>query len=195
MNVFLGITGASGAPYAARLLDALVAADVEVGLCASSAGLEVVATELYGDPDLDRDEVLRRFVGDRAGVTVHAPDDWRAPYASGSAKVDAYVICPCSMGTAGTIASGTMSNLIHRAASVAIKEGRKLIVVPRETPLSDIHLEHLLRLRRAGVVVLMAAPGFYNAPQSIDDLIEFVVGRCLDQLEIENRLTKRWGQE
>jgi 4-hydroxy-3-polyprenylbenzoate decarboxylase len=195
MNVFLGITGASGAPYAARLLDALVAADVEVGLCASSAGLEVVATELYGDPDLDRDEVLRRFVGDRAGVTVHAPDDWRAPYASGSAKVDAYVICPCSMGTAGTIASGTMSNLIHRAASVAIKEGRKLIVVPRETPLSDIHLENLLRLRRAGAVVLIAAPGFYNAPQSIDDLIEFVVGRCLDQLEIENRLTKRWGQE
>ena len=195
MNVFLGITGASGAPYAARLLDALVAADVEVGLCASSAGLEVVATELYGDPDLDRDEVLRRFVGDRAGVTVHAANDWRAPYASGSAKVDAYVICPCSMGTAGTIASGTMSNLIHRAASVAIKEGRKLIVVPRETPLSDIHLENLLRLRRAGAVVLMAAPGFYNAPQSIDDLIEFVVARCLDQLEIENRLTKRWGQE
>jgi 4-hydroxy-3-polyprenylbenzoate decarboxylase len=195
MNVFLGITGASGAPYAARLLDALVAADVEVGLCASSAGLEVVATELYGDPDIDRDEVLRRFVGDRAGVTVHAPNDWRAPYASGSAKVDAYIICPCSMGTAGTIASGTMSNLIHRAASVAIKEGRKLIVVPRETPLSDIHLENLLRLRRAGAVVLMAAPGFYNAPQTIDDLIEFVVGRCLDQLEIENRLTKRWGQE
>jgi flavin prenyltransferase len=195
MNVFLGITGASGAPYAARLVDALVAADVEVGLCASSAGLEVVATELYGDPDLDRDEVLRRFVGDRVGVTVHAPNDWRAPYASGSARVDAYVICPCSMGTAGTIASGTMSNLIHRAASVAIKEGRKLIVVPRETPLSDIHLENLLRLRRAGAVVLMAAPGFYNAPQSIDDLIEFVVGRCLDQLGIENRLTKRWGQE
>ena len=195
MNVFLGITGASGAPYAARLLDALVAADVEVGLCASSAGLEVVATELYGDPDLDRNEVLRRFVGDRAGVTVHAPNDWRAPYASGSAKVDAYVICPCSMGTAGTIASGTMSNLIHRAASVAIKEGRKLIVVPRETPLSDIHLENLLRLRRAGAVVLMAAPGFYHRPQTIDDLIEFVVGRCLDQLAIENRLTKRWGQE
>ena len=195
MNVFLGITGASGAPYAARLLDALIAADVAVGLCASSAGLEVVATELYGDPDLDRDEVLRRFVGGRSGVTVHAPNDWRAPYASGSAKVDAYVICPCSMGTAGTIASGTMTNLIHRAASVAIKEGRKLVVVPRETPLSDIHLENLLRLRRAGAVVLMAAPGFYNAPETIDDLIEFVVGRCLDQLGIENRLTRRWGQE
>jgi 4-hydroxy-3-polyprenylbenzoate decarboxylase len=195
MNVFLGITGASGAPYAARLLDALVAADVEVGLCASSAGLEVVATELYGDPDLDRTEVLSRLVGERAGITVHALDDWRAPYASGSAKVDAYVICPCSMGTAGTIASGAMSNLIHRAASVAIKESRRLVLVPRETPLSDIHLENLLRLRRAGAVVLMAAPAFYNAPETIDDLIEFVVGRCLDQLGIENKLTRRWGQE
>ena len=194
MNVFMGITGASGAPYAARLLEALVVADAEVGLCASSAGLEVLATELYGDPDLDREEVLRRFVGDSAGVTVHGPNDWRAPYASGSARVDGYVICPCSMGTAGTIASGTMSNLIHRAASVALKEGRKLVLVPRETPLSDIHLENLLRLRRAGAVVLMAAPGFYNAPQTIDDLIEFVVGRCLDQLGIENKLTKRWGQ-
>ena len=195
MNVFLGITGASGAPYAARLLDALVAADVEVGLSASSAGIEVLATELYGNPDLPADEVLARLLDGKSGVTIYAPNDWRAPYASGSARVDAYVICPCSMGTAGTIASGTMSNLIHRAASVAIQEGRKLIVVPRETPLSDIHLENLLRLRRAGAVVLMAAPGFYNAPQSIDDLIEFVVGRCLDQLGIENRLTKRWGQE
>ena len=139
-------------------------------------------------------EVLRRFAGD-APVTVHAPNDWRAPYASGSAKVDGYVICPCSMGTAGTIASGTMSNLIHRAASVALKEGRKLVLVPRETPLSDIHLENLLRLRRAGAVILMAAPGFYNAPGSIEDLIEFVVGRCLDQLGIDNRLTRRWGQE
>lgn len=195
MNVFLGITGASGAPYAARLLEALVAADVEIGLSASSAGIEILATELYGDPGLPRDEVLGRFVGTAGGVTVYAPDDWKAPYASGSAKVDAYVICPCSMGTAGTLASGTMSNLIHRAASVALKEGRKLLLVPRETPLSDIHLENLLRLRRAGAVVLVAAPGFYNSPQTIDDLIEFVVGRCLDQLGIENKLTKRWGQK
>jgi flavin prenyltransferase len=195
MNVFLGITGASGAPYAARLLGALVAADAQVGLSASSAGIEVLATELYGDPDLPADEVLARLVSGMTGVTIYAPDDWRAPYASGSAKVDAYVICPCSMGTAGAIASGTMSNLIHRAASVAIKEGRKLVLVPRETPLSDIHLESLLRLRRAGAVVLMAAPGFYHAPETIDDLIEFVVGRCLDQLGIENKLTRRWGQE
>jgi len=195
MNIFLGITGASGGPYAARLLDALLAADVEVGLCVSRAGYEILATELYEDLSLSNEQILDRFVEGKEGVTVHSEQDWRAPYASGSARVDGYVVCPCSMGTAGTIAAGTMSNLIHRAASVALKEGRKLVLVPRETPLSDIHLENLLRLRRAGAVVLMAAPGFYNAPRTIDDLIEFVVGRCLDQLGIENRLTRRWGQE
>ncbi len=195
MNVFLGITGASGAPYAARLLESLVAADVRVGLCISRAGYEILATELYQDVSLSDEQILERFLDGMDGVAVHSEQDWRAPYASGSAKVDGYVICPCSMGTAGTIASGTMSNLIHRAASVALKEGRKLVLVPRETPLSDIHLENMLRLRRAGAVVLMAAPGFYNAPRSVDDLIEFVVGRCLDQLGIDNTLTRRWGQE
>jgi 4-hydroxy-3-polyprenylbenzoate decarboxylase len=194
MNIFLGITGASGAPYAARLLEELVSAGCEVGLSASSAGIEILATELYGAPDLARDEVLERFVGERSRVTVYEPNDWRAPYASGSAKVDAYVICPCSMGTAGTIASGTMSNLIHRAASVAIKEGRRLVLVPRETPLSSIHLETLLKLRQAGAVILFAAPGFYHGPESIDDLVNFVVARCLDQLGIENKLARRWGQ-
>ena len=193
MNVFLGITGASGAPYAARLLDALIAGDVEVGLCASSAGLEVVATELYGDPDLDRDEVLRRFVGGRSGVTVHAPNDWRAPYASGSAKVDAYVVSPCSMATVGTLASGAMTNLIHRAASVALKERRKLVLVPRETPLSSIHLRGLATLHEAGAVILFAAPGFYHQPSSIGDLVDFVVARCLDQLGVDNTLVRRWG--
>jgi 4-hydroxy-3-polyprenylbenzoate decarboxylase len=166
---------------------------VEVGLCASSAGLEVVATELYGDPDLDRDEVLRRFVGDRAGVTVHAPNDWRAPYASGSAKVDGYVICPCSMGTLGTIASGAMSNLIQRAASVALKEGRKLVLCPRETPLSTIHLENMLRVRQAGATVLFLAPGFYHGADSVDDLVDFVVGRAVDLIGLDVDVIKRWG--
>jgi flavin prenyltransferase len=194
MNIFLGITGASGAPYAARLLQELVAAGCEVGLCISGAGYEILATELYGDPELPREEVLSRFLLGVDGVAVYADQDWRAPYASGSAKVDAYVICPCSMGTAGTIASGTMSNLIHRAASVAIKEGRRLVLVPRETPLSSIHLETLLKLRQAGAVILFAAPGFYHGPESIDDLVNFVVARCLDQLGIENKLARRWGQ-
>jgi 4-hydroxy-3-polyprenylbenzoate decarboxylase len=194
VRIFLGITGASGAPYAARLLEALAAADCEVGVCASSAGIEVLATELYADPTLPRDEVLARFVESAHGAaTIYDPNDWRAPYASGSAKVDAYVICPCSMGTLGTLASGAMSNLIHRAASVAIKEGRTLILMPRETPLSEIHLENMLRLRRAGAVILFLAPGFYHGAESVDDLVDFVVGRCLDQLGLEHALVKRWG--
>src|SRR3954464_1055553 len=193
MRVFLGVTGASGAPYAARLLEALTEADCEVGVCASAAGLEVIATELYGDARLSRDETLARFLENARGeVTLYDPQDWRAPYASGSARVDAYVICPCSMGTLGTIASGAMSNLIHRAASVAIKEGRKLVLVPRETPLSEIHLDNMLRLRRAGAVLLFAAPGFYNGPETIDDLVDFLVARCLDQIGVENALAPRW---
>ena len=194
MRVFLGITGASGAPYARRLLGALAAADCEVGVCASGAAIEVLATELYGDARLSRDEVLARFTeGAGAAVTVHEPNDWRAPYASGSAKVDGYVICPCSMGTLGTIASGAMQNLVHRAASVALKEERKLIVCPRETPLSAIHLESMLALRRAGATILFLAPGFYHGAETVDDLVDFVVGRILDQLGLDNALIPRWG--
>jgi flavin prenyltransferase len=194
MNVFLGITGASGAPYAARLLEALVAAGCEVGVTASRSGVEVLGTELYGEPNLEREEVFRRLVGGRDRVTVHAPDDFRAPYASGSARVDGYVVCPCSMATVGTLATGAMDNLIHRAASVALKEGRRLVLMPRETPLSLIHLEGMLRLKQAGAVLLFLAPGFYHRPQTVDDLVDFVVARALDQLGIENRLSARWGQ-
>jgi flavin prenyltransferase len=196
MRVFLGITGASGAPYAARLLKALVAADCEVGICASGSAIEVIATELYGDARLSRDEVLARFTEGVPGqVTLYDERDWRSPYASGSAKVDAYVICPCSMSTLGTIASGAMQNLIHRAASVALKEERRLILMPRETPLSLIHLESMLTVRRAGATILFLAPGFYGRAETIDDLVDFMVGRCLDQLGLENALVRRWGQE
>jgi 4-hydroxy-3-polyprenylbenzoate decarboxylase len=194
VRVFLGVTGASGAPYAERLLRALAAADCEIGLSASRSGIEVLATELYRDPSLGREEVLERFVGTAANVTVYSETDFRSPYASGSAKVDAYVICPCSMATIGTLASGAMQNLIHRAASVALKERRKLVLVPRETPLSSIHLRGLATLNDAGAVVLFAAPGFYNAPETIEDLVDFLVARCLDQLGIDNVLAKRWGQ-
>src|SRR5213595_3229967 len=195
MHVFLGITGASGAPYAARLLEGLAAADCEIGVCASRAGVEVLATELFGDPALPRDETLARLLEHANGAArIYDPEDWSAPYASGSAKVDAYVVCPCSMGTLGTIASGAMSNLIHRAASVALKEGRRLVLVPRETPLSTIHLENMLRLRQAGAVILVAAPGFYHGAERVDDLVDFVVARCLDQLGVENALAPRWGQ-
>ncbi len=216
MRVFLGITGASGAPYAARLVEVLAAADVELGICASTAGIEVLATELYDNARLSRDETLARLLEHASGgnVTVYEPNDWKAPYASGSAKVDAYVICPCSMGTLGTIASGAMSNLIHRAASVALKEERKLVLMPRETPLSLVHLRNMLAVKEAGATVLFLAPGFYHgaslsdAPAepgrplsgvaserlSVEDLVNFIVGRALDQLGLDVELVKRWGE-
>src|ERR671934_593493 len=196
MHVFLGVTGASGAPYAARLLGALGEAGCEVGLCASRAGIEVLATELYGDARLSADETLARLVEPvRDAVTIYDERDWHAPYASGSGRVDAYVICPCSMGTLGTIASGAMSNLIQRAASVALKEGRKLILCPRETPLSLIHLENMLRVRQAGAVVLFLGPGFYSGAEGGGDFVDFVVARCLDQLGLEHELARRWGED
>ena len=196
MRVFLGITGASGAPYAARLVEVLSDADVELGVCASSAGVEVLATELYGNPRLSRDETLTRLLERARGghVTMYEPNDWKAPYASGSAKVDAYAICPCSMGTLGTIASGAMDNLIHRAASVALKEERKLVVMPRETPLSTIHLRNMLTLREAGATILFLAPGFYAGHESVDELVDFIVGRALDHLGLDAELVKRWGE-
>jgi 4-hydroxy-3-polyprenylbenzoate decarboxylase len=196
VRIFLGITGGSGAPYAARLLEALVAADCEVGVCASDAGVQVLATELYGDAALPRDETLARLTAPVADAAhVFDQHDYTAPYASGSARVHGYVVCPSSMATVGTIASGGESNLIHRAANVALKEGRRLVLVPRETPLSEIHLENMLRLRRAGAVILFAAPGFYHGWDSVGDLVDFVVGRCLDQLGLEHELVRQWGSE
>jgi 4-hydroxy-3-polyprenylbenzoate decarboxylase len=164
-------------------------------VCASGAAIEVLATELHGDARLSRDEVLARFTeGTGDAVTIYDPSDWKSPYASGSAKIDAYVVCPCSMGTLGTIASGAMQNLIHRAASVALKEERKLILCPRETPLSAIHLETMLTARRAGATILFLAPGFYHGAESVDDLVDFVVARILDHVGLEHSLTRRWGQ-
>jgi 4-hydroxy-3-polyprenylbenzoate decarboxylase len=155
----------------------------------------VLATELYGDAALPRDEVLARFIEPAGGAArVYDPGDYKAPYASGSARVDGYVVCPCSMGTLGTVAAGAMANLVHRAVSVALKEGRRLVLVPRETPLSTIHLENMLRLRQAGAVILFAAPGFYHGAETLDDLVDFVVGRCLDQLGLDQALVPRWGQ-
>ena len=195
MHVFLGITGASGAPYAARLLEGLAAADCEIGVCASRAGIEVLGTELFGDPTLPRDETLARLLEHAHGsARIYDPEDWSAPYASGSAKVDAYIICPCSMGTVGTISSGAMSNLIQRAASVALKEERRLVLMPRETPLSAIHLRNMLTLREAGATILFLAPGFYHGAETVDQLVDFVVARALDLLGLDHALTPRWGQ-
>jgi flavin prenyltransferase len=194
VRVFVGITGASGAPYAARLLEALGRAECEIALCASRAGIQVLATELYGDAQLSADETLARVVEPvRDAVTIYDERDWHSPAASGSARIGSYVICPCSMGTLGAIASGTMTNLIQRAASVALKEERKLVLMPRETPLSAIHLEGMLKLRQAGATILFLAPGFYHGWERPGQLIDFMVGRCLDQLGIENTLVAEWG--
>ena len=169
---------------------------MELGICASSAGIEVLATELYGNARLSRDETLARMLEGAQGgnVNVYDPNDWKAPYASGSAKVDAYVICPCSMGTLGTIASGAMANLIHRAASVALKEERRLVLMPRETPLSTIHLRNMLTVKEAGATVLFLAPGFYHGAETIDDLVNFIVGRAVDLIGLDVELVKRWGE-
>ena len=196
MRVFLGITGASGAPYAARVLQGLVAAGTEIGLCASQAGGEVIAWELYRDRSLPAADAIARFVAEFGGAQTTAYDerDWFSPYASGSAKCDAYVVCPCSMATCGTIASSGQANLIHRAAGVALKEDRRLVLVPRETPLSVIHLQALLTLRQAGALVAPAMPGFYSHPDTLQDAIDFVAGKVLDLIGVDSGLLKRWGQ-
>ena len=196
MRVMLGITGASGAPYAARVLRALVEAGADVGVCASAAGRQVIALEIYGDREMDPDGALERFVADHGSdeVRIWGERDYGAPYASGSSRTDAVVICPCSMASIGTIVGGAEANLIHRAAGVQLKERRKLVVVPRETPLSSIHLENLLRLRNAGADVLPAMPAFYHLPQSIDDLVDFVAGRVVDAIGIDATLHRRWGE-
>ena len=196
-RAFLGITGASGAPYAARVLDGLVAAGLEVGLCASASAGEVIAWELYRDRSLAPRDAVERLVADHGGdaTTVYDERDWFSPYASGSARCRAYIICPCSMATVGTIASSGQANLIHRAAGVALKEGRRLVVVPRETPLSTIHLQALLTLRQAGALVAPAMPAFYTQPDSLDDVIDFVAGKVLDLADVEHDLLRRWSEQ
>ena len=196
MKVFLGITGASGAAYASRLLELLVARDCEVGLCVSDAGVQVLATELFDDRRLPRADALERLLAPLDGnLRVFEPDDYTAPFASGSARADACVVCPCSMSSAGQIAAAAGTNLIHRAAAVALKEERKLVLVPRETPLSLVQLETLSKLRRAGATILFAAPSFYGRPRTLADLVDTVVARVLDQLSIEHELATRWGEE
>ena len=198
MHVFLGITGASGAPYAARLLEALTGADCEVGVCASSAAIEVLATELYGDARLSRDETLARFL-EHAGdgrVTLYDERDWRAPYASGSAKVDAYVICPCSMGTLGALASGrdVEPDPARRQRRAQGGPPRSCSCrARRRSPTSTWRT--CCRLRRAGATILFLAPGFYHGAETVDDLVDFIVARSLDQLGLEHALAPRWGQD
>jgi len=190
----VAITGASGAPYAVRLLEALVAAERRVQLIGSSHGLRLLRTET----DLVSLDALRERVGVRAWdafITTFDDADRGAPPASGSALSAGMVVCPCSMGTLSAIAMGSSRSLVERAADVALKERRKLVLVTRETPLSEIHLDNMLRVTRAGALVMPAAPGFYHRPSSINDLVNFIVARVLDHLDVPHSLSARWGGE
>ena len=191
--IVMAITGASGAPYAVRLLEALVQAQQRVQLIVSDHGLRLLRTET----DVGSVEALRTRVGGGAwdaSVTLFDDSDRGAAPASGSARNRGMVICPCSMGTISAISQGTSRSLVERAADVALKERRTLVVVPRETPYSTIHLENMLRLTRAGAVVLPASPGFYHRPTRIDELVDFVVARVLDHLGVEHTIGRRWGE-
>lgn len=195
-TVTLAMTGASGAQYGMRLLDCLVQANCQVQFLISDAARVVVETET--DIELPEDDLLEEFLtlnfdAEPGQIVVSTSKDWFSSVASGSASPSSMVICPASGGTISSIACGASNNLIERAADVAIKEQRQLIVVPRETPLSEIHLENMLKLTRLGVMVLPAMPGFYQNPETIDDLIDFVVARILDHLGVEQNLLPRWG--
>ena len=192
LPIVMAVTGASGAPYAVRLVEALVAARQPVQLIVSDHGLRLLRTET----DIGSVAELRARVGASAWderVTVFDDGDRGAAPASGSARNRGMVICPCSMGTISAISQGTSRSLVERAADVALKERRTLVVVPRETPYSAIHLENMLRLTRAGAVVLPASPGFYHRPTQIAELVDFVVARVLDHLGVTHSIGRRWG--
>ena len=198
MKIFVGISGASGSIYGGRLLRALSQSENEITVCISEGAIAVIREEegLVVAEDAGRDEVAAAFLshyelgGD--GLRLVEPADMASSFASGSSLAEAAVICPCSMSTLASISSGVTRNLIHRVADVMLKESRPLVMVPRETPLSEIHLRNMLRARRAGALVVPAMPGFYHHPQTIEDLIDFVAGKVLDQLKIPNRLYQRW---
>ena len=191
-RIVVAISGGSGAVYGRRLAQVLAAAGHEIHLTVSDAARKVIAAELGLNLNLrDADDVVAHLVG--LPVTYHHYQNVAAPIASGSFPTDAMVVAPCSMGTIGRIASGVSTGLIDRAADVCLKERRRLILVPRETPYSEIHLENMLRVTRAGAIVLPASPGFYGRPERVDQLVDFVVGRILDHLGVENTLAPRYG--
>lgn len=198
-TITLAMTGASGAQYGLRLLQCLLAADCRVYLLLSSAAEVVIRTETDLDLPANLDE-QQAFLSQRYGaeddqLLLFSRDDWFSPVASGSSSPSSMVICPASGGTLSAIASGASNNLIERAADVALKERRQLIVVPRETPYSAIHLENMLKLTQMGTVVLPASPGFYLQPDSVEALVDFVVARILDQLGLPQDLMPRWGED
>jgi 4-hydroxy-3-polyprenylbenzoate decarboxylase len=197
-TVTVAFTGASGMTYGVRLLECLLVAGVRVYLLYSQAAQIVARQEMaLSLPARARDAVeffSTRFGAAPGQLQAFGREEWFAPVASGSNPADAMVVCPCTMGTLAAIAAGMADNLIERAADVALKEARKLVLVPRETPLSAIHLENMLRLSRAGAIILPANPGFYDHPQTAQDLVDFVVARILDHLGVKHELMPRWGE-
>ncbi len=196
-TIAVALTGASGMPYALRLIECLLSARCRLYVMAS----QVAAISAQQDMQItlpSRSQELQSFLCTHFNTTpeqlsVFGREEWFAPVASGSNPPDAMVVCPCTMGTLAAIAQGLADKLIGRAADVVIKEGKKLILVPRETPFSAIHLENMLKLARLGVVILPANPGFYERPQTVQDIVDFVVARILDQLQIPHQLIRRWG--
>ena len=197
-TVTLAFTGASGLPYGLRLLECLLAAQARIYLLYSPAAQIVARQELDltfpTQPHAAASFFAERYRAQPGQLSVYGREDWLAPIASGSNPAEAMAICPCSMGTVGALAAGLADNLIERAADVMLKERRPLVLVPRETPLSTIHLENLTRLSRAGAVILPPSPGFYGRPDSVADLVDFVVARVLDQLGVAHSLGPRWGE-
>ncbi|RMG59295.1 MAG: UbiX family flavin prenyltransferase [Gammaproteobacteria bacterium] len=198
-HVTLALTGASGVQYGLRLLEVLLGSRIRCSLLISKPAQVVIGMEtdldLPGRPAEQRRWLAERFNADPELLQVYGQEQWTAPIASGSAVADAMVVCPCTTGTLCNIAGGASRNLIERAADVSIKERRPLILVLRETPLSSIHLEHMLRLSQAGATIMPASPGFYHRPERLQDLVDFLVARILDHLHVEHELMPPWGAE
>jgi 4-hydroxy-3-polyprenylbenzoate decarboxylase len=198
-KITVAITGASGSLYALRLIECLVAANVQIYVLCSSAARIVFDTEvgvkLPSSPDGATQFLTEKFQAKPEQITVFGKEQWFSPVASGSAAPKKMIVCPCSTGTLAAISQGMSDNLIERAADVVIKERGQLILVVRETPFSTIHLQNMLTLSQMGVTVMPAAPGFYHQPESINDLIDFMVGRMLDHLSLEQSIMPRWGYQ
>ena len=196
-SITLALTGASGAQYGLRLLEVLLGSGVDVHLLVSNAAAEVIRLEtpytMPGDLPARKSWLLENFGGDASQLHLYERDDWTSRVASGSNAPGSMVVCPCSSGTLSAIATGASNNLIERAADVVLKERKRLIIVHREMPLSVIHLTHLHTLATMGVTVMPASPGFYHRPQTIEDMVDFVVARVLDHLGLDNKLVQRWG--
>lgn len=193
-RLIIAITGASGVVYSIRLLETLAQLEYEVHLTISESGVRTLWEEMQIKVDLNNFQIASLIQCSCDKIIYHHQSDIAAAIASGSFRTEGMVIVPCSMGTLGSIATGISRNLVHRAADVCIKERRKLVLVVRETPLSTIHLENMLKLSQVGAVILPAAPGFYHLPKTLDDQVNFIVTKLLDQFEIDTNLIKRWGE-